>query len=185
MARHKPEGAGGDAATPDNAVGRAVVEQLLQLEARSAPGLAADVMPVFLRDRTVRLAALRDATERADGVEAHRAAHTIHGSILANASSDLLRAGRVIAMSHHERWDGSGYPAGLAGEDIPLWGRICAVADTFDAVTSERAYKPAHSNDTALAILQDGRGTQFDPKVVDAFLACYEQILEVQSAQRD
>jgi len=185
VARHKPEGAGGDAATPDNAVGRAVVEQLLQLEARSAPGLAADVMPVFLRDRTVRLAALRDATERADGVEAHRAAHTIHGSILANASSDLLRAGRVIAMSHHERWDGSGYPAGLAGEDIPLWGRICAVADTFDAVTSNAPTSPRTQTTPRSPSCRMDAGRNSTRKWLMRFWRCYEQILEVQSAQRD
>jgi putative two-component system response regulator len=105
---------------------------------------------------------------------------TIGGTILANSSSELLQAGRVIALSHHERWDGTGYPAGLAGDQIPLWGRICAVADTFDAVTSERSYKPAYSSDVAIAILREGRGTQFDPKVVDVFFDCLDEILAVQ-----
>jgi putative two-component system response regulator len=100
--------------------------------------------------------------------------------ILSNSNSELLQAGRVIALSHHERWDGTGYPSGLAGEAIPLWGRICAVADTFDAVTSERSYKPAYSNEVALAILKEGRGTQFDPKIVDVFLECYDEILAAQ-----
>jgi len=109
---------------------------------------------------------------------------SIGAAILATADSELMQAGRIIAMSHHERWDGKGYPAKLAGEDIPLWGRICAVADTFDAVTSERSYKPALSNETALAVLREGRGTQFDPRIVDAFLACYDEILEVQRASR-
>jgi putative two-component system response regulator len=110
---------------------------------------------------------------------------TIGGDILANSTSELLQAGRVIALSHHERWDGAGYPSGLAGEDIPLWGRICAVADTFDAVTSERSYKPAYSNEVALQILREGRGTQFDPNVVDAFLDSYDQIVEVQIKYQD
>ena len=74
--------------------------------------------------------------------------------------------------------DGAGYPSGLAGEDIPLWGRICAVADVFDAVTSERPYKPAFPNDEAMRILRDGRGSQFDPRVVDVFFERLEEICE-------
>lgn len=109
---------------------------------------------------------------------------TIGALILSNSSSELLQAGRVIALSHHERWDGTGYPDGLAGEQIPLWGRICAVADTFDAVTSERSYKPAYSNDVAIAIIREGRGTQFDPKVVDVFFECYDEILAAQQRGR-
>ncbi len=115
--------------------------------------------------------------------EVMRSHATIGGTILANSTSELLQAGRIIALSHHERWDGSGYPAGLAGEDIPLWGRICAVADTFDAITSERSYKPAYSNEVATAILRDGRGTKFDPKVVDAFLECFDEVLAVQAGR--
>jgi len=110
---------------------------------------------------------------------------TIGGSILANSNSELLQAGRVIALSHHERWDGAGYPSGLAGEDIPLWGRICAVADTFDAVTSERSYKPAYSNDIALRILSEERGRQFDPRIVDVFLGCFDEIAAVQIKYAD
>lgn len=110
---------------------------------------------------------------------------TIGGSILANSTSELLQAGRVIALSHHERWDGSGYPEGLAGEAIPLWGRICAVADTFDAVTSERSYKPAYSNDIALRILREESGRQFDPRIVDVFIACFDEIVTVQAKYAD
>jgi putative two-component system response regulator len=110
---------------------------------------------------------------------------TIGSLILDNSSSEVLQAGRVIALCHHERWDGGGYPSGLAGEDIPLWGRICAVADVFDAVTSERPYKPAFPNDEAMRILRDGRGSQFDPKVVDAFFERLEEILTVQAEHGD
>jgi putative two-component system response regulator len=110
---------------------------------------------------------------------------TIGGIILDNSSSQLLQAGRVIALCHHERWDGGGYPTGLAGEDIPLWGRICAVADVFDAVTSERPYKPPFPNEEAMRILRDGRGSQFDPRVVDAFFDRLQEILTVQSEHRD
>jgi putative two-component system response regulator len=110
---------------------------------------------------------------------------TIGGSILANSSSELLQAGRVIALSHHERWDGKGYPLGLAGEDIPLWGRICAVADTYDAVTSERSYKPAYSNDIALRILREESGKQFDPRIVEVFIECFDEIATVQQKYAD
>ena len=110
---------------------------------------------------------------------------TIGAVILDKSSSRLLQAGRVIALCHHERWDGEGYPEGLAGEDIPLWGRICAVADVFDAVTSVRPYKPAFSNEKAMQILREGRGSQFDPRVVDAFFERQEEILAVQASHRD
>ena len=109
----------------------------------------------------------------------------IGGSILADSDSELLKAGRIIALSHHERWDGTGYPQGLKGEAIPLWGRICAVADTFDAVTSERSYKPAYSNEIALRILREERGKQFDPKIVDVFIQCFDEIVTVQTKYAD
>ncbi len=112
--------------------------------------------------------------------------HSQIGSrILDNSSSQILQAGRVIALHHHERWDGAGYPQGLSGSDIPLWGRICAVADVFDAVTSERPYKPAFPNEEALQLLRDGRGKHFDPRVVDVFFECLEEILAIQDKFKD
>ena len=112
--------------------------------------------------------------------------HSAIGSrILENSSSQILQAGRVIALHHHERWDGAGYPSGLSGSDIPLWGRICAVADVFDAVTSERPYKPAFPNDEALQLLRDGKGKHFDPRVVDVFFECLEEILKIQEKFKD
>ena len=102
-----------------------------------------------------------------------------------DSSSKVLQAGRVIALCHHERWDGSGYPSGLAGEEIPLWGRICAVADVFDAITSERPYKKAFSNEEAMRVLRMGRGTQFDSRVVDVFFEQLEEILAIQAQHRD
>ena len=110
---------------------------------------------------------------------------TIGSVILDNSTSKILQAGCVIALCHHERWDGYGYPAGLVGEDIPLVGRICAVADVFDAITSERPYKPAYSNDDALRLLREGRGTQFDPQILDVFLENLDEILAVQARFRD
>jgi len=112
--------------------------------------------------------------------------HSAIGSrILDNSSSHILQAGRVIALHHHERWDGAGYPSGLAGSDIPLWGRICAVADVFDAVTSERPYKPAFPNEEALELLREGRGKHFDPRVVDVFFECLDEILAIQAKHKD
>jgi len=100
--------------------------------------------------------------------------------IMDPVDSPLLRMAKRIAMTHHERWDGSGYPLGLAGEDIPLEGRITAVADVFDALSSRRPYKPPFPIDKCFDILLDGRGTQFDPRVLDAFVARREDIIEVQ-----
>ena len=87
-------------------------------------------------------------------------------------------AGR-IALTHHEKWDGSGYPAGLAGEAIPLEGRITAVADVFDALSSARPYKPAFPLDKCFAILTESRGRHFDPAALDAFFAGRDDILRV------
>jgi putative two-component system response regulator len=84
----------------------------------------------------------------------------------------FLKMGIQIAESHHERWDGRGYPVGLSGRDIPLPARILAVADVYDAVRSVRSYKPARTHADAHAVIVEGRGTQFDPWVVDVYAAC-------------
>ena len=78
-----------------------------------------------------------------------------------------------IVRAHHERWDGSGYPAGLAGEEIPLEARIISVADTFDAITSERAYRPASEHERALEVIDEEAGAQLDPAAARAFISCY------------
>lgn len=88
-------------------------------------------------------------------------------------------------MTHHEKWNGSGYPLGLAGEDIPLEGRITAVADVFDALSSRRPYKPAFPLEKCLAIMAEGRGQHFDPAVVDAFFARRDEIVSVQIEYAD
>jgi putative two-component system response regulator len=97
--------------------------------------------------------------------------------LLSRSSSPVLQMAAVIAATHHEWWDGTGYPKGLAGERIPLVGRVVAVADVFDALTHERPYMPAWSVKQAIARIQRSSGTQFDPRVVEAFLAVYEQTL--------
>ena len=94
---------------------------------------------------------------------------TIGGQILTGSQWALLQTAENIALTHHERWDGTGYPAGLMGEQIPLVGRICAICDVFDALMSERPYKEAWSFDDALAAIQAERGRAFDPRLVDLF----------------
>jgi CHASE2 domain-containing sensor protein len=95
---------------------------------------------------------------------------TIGGSILEGSSSKLVQLAQTIALTHHERWDGTGYPAGLRGEEIPLPGRICAVCDVFDALLSVRPYKKPWPIEDVIAELERQRGTHFDPRLVDAFL---------------
>jgi putative two-component system response regulator len=100
-------------------------------------------------------------------------------------SVDFLRVAKEIAYSHQEKWDGSGYPNGLKGEQIPLWGRLSAVADVFDALTTKRPYKPAFPNDKALQIIREGRGSHFDPKVVDCFFSVLDEIEKIQKHYAD
>ena len=106
--------------------------------------------------------------------------HTIYGGdILGGSSIPLLQLSVVIALTHHEKWNGKGYPKGIAGEEIPLVGRITAVADVFDALTSKRCYKEAMPIEKACSILKKDAGTHFDPQVVDAFFRILPQILEI------
>ncbi|HTT85896.1 MAG TPA: HD domain-containing phosphohydrolase [Acidimicrobiales bacterium] len=103
--------------------------------------------------------------------------HPLRGSeILAGSDSELLQTGGVIALTHHERFDGNGYPYRLAGASIPLEGRIVAVAHVFDALTSERPYIPAFDVDHAVALMRDERGRHFDPDVLDAFMATVDEV---------
>ncbi len=107
--------------------------------------------------------------------------HTVIGAnILEKSASPLLNTGKIIALSHHEKWDGAGYPQGYRGEDIPIQGRICAIADVFDALTSERPYKEAFPNDVALDILKEGAGLHFDPNLVKVFSENMDEILRIQ-----
>ncbi len=105
--------------------------------------------------------------------------------LLKDSNSEILRAGASIAISHHEKFDGSGYPAGLKGNEIPLLGRIVAVADVFDALTSERPYKKAWSLEDARNLLEEGRGKHFDPLCVEAFLAEWDAMLEIRQRFKD
>jgi putative two-component system response regulator len=97
----------------------------------------------------------------------------------------LLATAAEIARNHHERWDGEGYPRGLRGEEIPIAARIAAVADVYDALVTERPYKGSLSHEEALAIVKEGRGTQFAPEVIDAFLDASDDIHAVLRDLRD
>jgi putative two-component system response regulator len=103
--------------------------------------------------------------------------------LLSRSSSPILQMAAVIAATHHEWWDGSGYPSGLAGERIPIVGRIVAVADVFDALTHERPYKAAWPVHQGVARIKRASGSQFDPRVVDAFVAMHEDAMAVAPPQ--
>ncbi|MEN9896005.1 MAG: hypothetical protein RIR97_1857, partial [Pseudomonadota bacterium] len=98
--------------------------------------------------------------------------------------SSLLQLAADIAASHHERWDGQGYPNRLAGEAIPISGRIVCIADNFDALTTERPYKAAWSVEKTIAHIKDRSGTQFDPACVDAFIKALPKIMDIMQADR-
>lgn len=112
--------------------------------------------------------------------------HAVIGYEVLNAGqSPLLKVAAEIAHTHHEKFDGTGYPRGLAGEEIPLFGRIVAVADVFDALTSERPYKKAWDIDKARELLREGAGTHFDPACVEAFFAEWEAVMEIKNRFTD
>lgn len=106
---------------------------------------------------------------------------------MANGGAELtlLETAMVIALCHHERWDGAGYPMNLAGEDIPLFGRIVAVIDVYDALGSERPYKKAFSQDQCQQMLRDGSGGHFDPQVIQAFFDNIDGIMEIREIWMD
>lgn len=104
---------------------------------------------------------------------------TLDAAVRAYPAAKFLRMARDIAGSHHEKYDGSGYPHGQSGQDIPLCGRIVALADVYDALTTKRVYKPAFSHEKARNIILDGCGKHFDPAIVDAFVDCEQQFITV------
>ncbi|MGA9423293.1 MAG: two-component system response regulator [Rhodanobacteraceae bacterium] len=110
--------------------------------------------------------------------------HPVIGNeILRDSQSRFVKLGATIALRHHERWNGSGYPDGLKGEAIPLTARIVAIADAFDALTTERPYKKAWSNQEAMDYFREQRGTLFDPLCVDILLANESRIVEIQQSK--
>jgi response regulator RpfG family c-di-GMP phosphodiesterase len=117
--------------------------------------------------------------------------HTVIGGRTLDAANDeaesdtFLEMGRDIAYAHHEKWDGSGYPGGLSGTDIPLPARITALGDVYDALTSRRPYKEPFSHEKSKAIICEGKGTHFDPEVVDAFLAIESEFVTIAAEHQD
>ena len=106
-------------------------------------------------------------------------AESLERAVGDQTETSFLRYAREIANSHHEKWNGSGYPQGLAGEDIPLSGRLMAVADVYDALISKRVYKPAFSHDKAMEIIQAGREQHFDPRIVDAMFRIEAEFVDI------
>ena len=119
--------------------------------------------------------AMSEATAMVDEVTAEESAGAL----------TFMQIAKEIALTHHEKWDGSGYPAGLAGDAIPVAGRLMALADVFDALTARRVYKPPMPIEQAHQILLEGRGTHFDPDVVDAYLNCRERFAETAARYAD
>jgi putative two-component system response regulator len=112
-------------------------------------------------------------------------ARTLEAALREHPEARFLRMARDIAATHHERWDGTGYPLGLKGADIPLCGRIVALADVYDALTTKRVYKGAFTHDVARSIILDGRGSHFDADIVDAFVANESQFHDIRARFAD
>jgi excisionase family DNA binding protein len=150
-------------------------------------GLNTDVIRIASRLHDVGMAAVSNAvigkpcpltpSERRQ-LEGHPA---LGHAMLTGSGVELLETAAEIALTHHERFDGAGYPRGLAGEEIPIAGRIAAVADTFDALTTDRVYRSAGSIEQAVETLNAERGRHLDPRVVDAFLAVLDQAVEIRA----
>jgi putative two-component system response regulator len=112
-------------------------------------------------------------------------ARTLDAALQQFPGVEFLQMGRDIAASHHERWNGTGYPAGLKGEAIPLAGRICAAADVYDALTSRRVYKPAMTHEVARTMIVQDSGSHFDPDVVEAFLKIEDRFAAIRERLAD
>jgi putative two-component system response regulator len=113
-----------------------------------------------------------------------RAHTTMGGRILAGSAAPVIQLGEKIALTHHEKLDGSGYPNGLSGESIPIEGRICAVVDVFDAMTMDRPYRKAMSNPEAVDKMKKMGGSHLDQRVLDVFLGVLSDIVKIQTAHR-
>ena len=100
-------------------------------------------------------------------------------------TNSFLSFAREIACTHHEKWDGSGYPRGLKGNDIPLSGRLMAVADVYDALISKRVYKPAFSHEKAMSIIVEGKAQHFDPEIIDAMLSIEHEFIAIAEKYTD
>jgi len=134
-----------------------------------------DVGKIATSDEILHKAGPLSAAEREE-MQLHT---TVGHQMLAGSESELLEMAATIALTHHERFDGDGYPRGLKNGDIPLVGRIVAVADVFDALLSDRSYRPAMSVRKATKYIEEGRGTHFDPQVADLLLEHLDEALSL------
>lgn len=137
----------------------------IEVVARAAP--LHDVGKIAVPDHIL----LKHGPLTADELLIMRSHTTVGGQLLAGSHSDLLKTARAVALTHHEHWDGGGYPAGLVGEQIPLAGRIVAIADVFDALMHDRPYRPRYEPSRVIDFMLEQRGKQFDPRLLDAFLS--------------
>lgn len=169
-----------DVASPFAADDHALRVAALTEEVARRLGLDADTCALFGRAAAlhdvgkahVRASILDKPGPLTAGERAEVERHTLLGASLLRRGADAVhQTARVIALTHHERWDGSGYPFGLRAQEIPLAGRIVAVADVYDCLRAERAYKAALSERDACALIRAGSGSQFDPVCVNALLA--------------
>ncbi|HEV3004490.1 MAG TPA: response regulator [Pirellulales bacterium] len=112
-------------------------------------------------------------------------AETLDAALREHPGAGFLRMGRDIALTHHERWDGTGYPQGLDGHEIPLCARIVSIADVYDALSTKRVYKEAFAHDVARSIIAGEAGTHFDPEIVEAFLATEDEFIRVRNQFND
>jgi putative two-component system response regulator len=177
-----------ETANHNQRVGRysALLASLYGLDERRTELIAAasamhDIGKLGIPDNILRKAGPLTPTERL-----HMQRHAEYGHrILTGENDPLLDLAATIALTHHERWDGQGYPYGIAGTDIPLEGRIVAIGDVFDALTSDRVYRPAMSVEDALRHMREGRGTHFDPQLLDLFIDALPQVLAIRRRHPD
>lgn len=163
------------------ALGRAKGLDERQVELLREAGPLHDVGKIGIPDQMLHKPGRLSPDERAE-----MKLHTIIGArILGESDADVIQAAQSIALTHHEWWNGEGYPYGIKGLKIPLFGRICAVADVYDALTSRRPYKEPWSNDRALSVILDSRGTQFDAELVDLFVGSFAEIERIQEQYQD
>ena len=156
----------------------------LESEESGRIGMAAplhDVGKVGIADEILFKQGELDPVEREEMQRHARAGH----ELLADTSSDVMRLAAEIALTHHERYDGSGYPQGLEGAEIPVAGRIAAVADVFDALVCDRPYRRALTLEDAIKIMLKGRGDQFDPDLLDHFVGELDTVLDAAAKSAD
>ena len=112
--------------------------------------------------------------------------HSVYGyEILRNSTKKLLKNAAIVAYEHHEKWDGTGYPRGLEGEQIHIFGRITAIADVFDALGSDRVYKKAWDDEKIFNLFKEESGKHFEPKLIDVFFDNLDEILKVRDSLKD